>query len=141
MPKCEKILEKTKRKGEQCGIYTNKKYGEKFYCSAHYKLFDNNEKPKELIKETPKEPITLTDNQKALTLDITSGYSLDEMIEQEYQHIIKSNPDYNKGRDINLGRYNELKDNLKKISDKINDLELIINNRSKDTLPEYEIYK
>jgi len=140
MPKCQKLLEKAKRKGQECGIYTNKEFNGKFYCSSHIKSFISPSDIKEndkIIEKPIEKPIeTTTDTpikNNELTISLENGYSLDEVIQNEYENYkepIKTEYD-----DIN-----------KKI-DQINDKILFIENHLKYgknkpmNIPEFEIWK
>jgi len=38
MPKCQWVITKGTKKDTECGIYTKKKYGGKYYCASHLKM-------------------------------------------------------------------------------------------------------
>lgn len=147
MGKCEHVIEKGKRKDQVCGIYTNKKVDNRFYCSSHYNshvpkdkpIEKPIEKPKEIPKEQPK-PDIIDDKPKFInerTLSLENGDSLDEVIEYEFKKMTDQNKEPD---DVN----HKL---LKKI-DKLSDRLYFIENHIKYNkigkplnIPEFEIFK
>lgn len=133
MPKCQKVLEKSKRKGQECGIYTNKQINGVYYCSSHIKVVPNNNTENNVNNtvndNTPIKSEKPNDNEyiKRFIVDLNTGYSLDEVVDFKYNEL-KNNMKDNKKREFHKGMYNEFKDKISQMYQRLNDIEEQINN-------------
>lgn len=144
MGKCEHIIEKGKRKNQICGIYTNKTFNNKNYCSSHLASHKPNEeiKPQIIEQIQPQQPITNVEPEIKKTINIEpksldNGDSLDDVIQYEYNKIFCD--DNNKNNISNC-------DLITKIDDLHNRLYFIENHlkygKNKPmNIPEFEIWK
>lgn len=155
MGKCEKIIEKGKKKNQLCGCYTNKKNNidNKFYCSSHLKGIIDKYNNKNHIKENIIiEPIqqdkiivdfkncnSRIEELNKITLD--NNYSLDECVEAIREKDILENKINNSNNDIKEAQNNHILDKLEDISERMALLEHKLIISKEDKLPEYEIYK
>lgn len=129
MGKCEHVIEKGKRKNQICGIYTNKKIENKFYCSSHL----NSHKPKEPITE---KVIEDKKDSPILVKSLENGDSLDSVIEYEYSKI-KDRPD----NDNDNTKTNDIMKEINNINNKLFFLENQIKYSNNLDIPNYEIFK
>lgn len=113
MGKCQVKLIKGKNAGQICCDYTNKTINGVFYCAGHYNA--EIQKQKRISKPKPKPSI-----QPELTMDLSSGYSVDEIIEYEYK---KMKDNYQDNNDLTSARLNHLFDKFNELSKKIEEFE------------------
>lgn len=127
MPICVHIIQKGKRKNEECGVYTAKKGADgKFYCSGHYYMH---------FKEIDEDKIKIEKEEKQKELNnitIDNGFSLEEVIDAKFE---SENGNPQKKKDIF--------EQLECIDNKITNLiERKINKDTKKviTIPDMEIF-
>lgn len=98
MGKCTWLIEKGKKKGQECGIYTNKKIDDKFYCNSHYNM--KNSKNDEIKDENSKinEKVEIDNIVKPeevlIEKSIDNGDPYEDVIEYEYKkNKLNSSPE------------------------------------------------
>lgn len=144
MPKCEKVLEKGKKKGQTCDIYTNKEINGKYYCSSHIKPLSNN-------SDSQKKEVTIKHQSNNFTLDFENceqrineldeiinddNITLDKRIDATTEKIVLENRNKNKKTNVNYAQNMHILDKLEEINKRLTSLE---NQKNNDH--EFEIYK
>ena len=141
MPKCIRKITKGKNTGKTCDNYTAKQLNGEYLCAGHYNLEVNKVKKFSKVNKE-KEPV---ETQNDLIMDLENGYTIDEIIEHEYQKFKASHTD---NLDINNAKFNHLFDKIDTLNKKIDILEITridknnkSNNNENYDLNNFEVFK
>lgn len=127
MPKCQKLLEKGKKKGKTCDIYSNKEYEGKYYCSSHIKpliekkLKEEEDKNKFVVKfnENENDNIDHTEILNQLnSVTLENGYSMEDCMEATFQKLLIENQNKN-----NDNQNDSINEKLRDINTRLLELE------------------
>jgi hypothetical protein len=87
MGKCQYLIQKGKKKGLECGIYSSNQVENKFYCSSHLKMIEGENKEPNIAVESIIPPDD--DNKSIEEKTFDNGDNIDDIINYEVHKMNK----------------------------------------------------